>query len=70
MIDMKARELLKILRDKGCIEARQSGSHLIVKCGECQTVVAVHDGKDIAKGTLRSIERHLERCLGKGWLRK
>lgn len=67
---MTARELLRILRKHGCTEARQTGSHIVVKCGECQTVVAVHSGKDIPKGTLRSIERTLEPCLGKGWLGK
>jgi predicted RNA binding protein YcfA (HicA-like mRNA interferase family) len=66
---MKARELLRILKKRGCSEARQVGSHIIVKCGECQTVVAVHAGKDIPKGTLRAIERNLEPCLGKGWMK-
>ena len=51
----------------GCTEVRQSGSHVVVRCGHCQTVVAKHGG-DIRPGTLRSIVRDLEPCLGKGWL--
>lgn len=66
---MTSRELLRILRQHGCIEARQTASHIFIRCGECTTVVAVHKGRDIPKGTLRAIERQLERCLGKGWLR-
>jgi predicted RNA binding protein YcfA (HicA-like mRNA interferase family) len=46
---------------------RQSGSHVIVRAGTCQTVVPKHGG-DIPAGTLRAIERDLEECLGKGWL--
>jgi predicted RNA binding protein YcfA (HicA-like mRNA interferase family) len=52
----------------GCLEVRQSGSHVILRCGTCQTVVPKHGG-DIRPGTLRSIERDVEPCLGKGWLR-
>lgn len=67
---MTARELLKILRSHGCVEIQAKGSHVKVKCGECQTVVPVHAGEDIGPGLLRAIERQLEPCLGKGWLRK
>ena len=69
MVYMKPRELLKILRAHDCVEARQSGSHIIIRCGECTTVVAFHAGKDIAKGTLRAIQKQLEPCLGRGWLK-
>jgi predicted RNA binding protein YcfA (HicA-like mRNA interferase family) len=62
------RELRRILKRSGCDEVRQSGSHLEVRCGSCQTVVPVHGG-DIPAGTLRSIERDLTDCLGKDWLR-
>jgi predicted RNA binding protein YcfA (HicA-like mRNA interferase family) len=41
---------------------------MTIKCGQCKTTVSVHAGHDIAVGTLRSIERALEPCLGKGWL--
>ena len=47
---------------------RQRGSHVRLRCGECMATVPVHSGRDIAVGTLRSIERQLEPCLGKGWL--
>ncbi|MDP8929355.1 MAG: type II toxin-antitoxin system HicA family toxin [Actinomycetota bacterium] len=61
---MTARELRKLLRKAGCDEVRQSGSHLIVRCGRCQTTIPVHAGRDIAVGTLRTIARHLRPCLG------
>ncbi len=66
---MTARELRKIVRKRGCVEVRQVGSHLTIRCGECVATIAVHTG-DIPTGTLRKIERDLEPCLGKGWLRK
>lgn len=57
------------MRQLGCEELRQSGSHVVVRHpGGCQTIVAVHAG-DIPTGTLRGIERAMEPCLGKGWLR-
>lgn len=65
---MKARELRKILKAHGCIEVRQKGSHLFIRCAKCTTIVPVHVG-DIKSGTLRAIERELEECLGKGWLK-
>jgi predicted RNA binding protein YcfA (HicA-like mRNA interferase family) len=65
---VKTRELRRLLAELGCVEVRQSGSHLIVRCnGGCQTVIPIHAG-DISPGTLRNIERMLEPCLGKGWL--
>ena len=68
LLVMKARELRKILRRLGCAEVSQKGSHLKVACGDCITVVPVHKGEDIKPGTLRTIEKQLERCLGEGWL--
>lgn len=66
---MKTRELRSILKKRGCTEVRQTGSHLIVRCGDgCQTVIPIHSS-EINKGTLRGIEKHLEGCLGKGWLK-
>ncbi|MFN0061337.1 MAG: type II toxin-antitoxin system HicA family toxin [Myxococcaceae bacterium] len=66
---MKVRELLRLLKQLGCMEVRQKGSHLMVRCGDCQTTIPVHTG-DIAPGTLRAIERQLSSCLGEGWLRR
>jgi predicted RNA binding protein YcfA (HicA-like mRNA interferase family) len=64
-----ARELRRVLRRYGCVEVRQVGSHLTVRCGSCLATIAVHRG-DIPVGTLRKIERDLEPCLGKGWMRR
>ena len=63
-----SRELRRTLKRFGCVEVRQRGSHLVVRCGACQTVIPVHPGEDIGPGLLRAIERQLEPCLGKGWL--
>jgi predicted RNA binding protein YcfA (HicA-like mRNA interferase family) len=46
----------------------QKGSHVRVRCGNCQTTVPVHRGVELP-GTLRAIERDPEPCLGPGWLR-
>lgn len=59
ILEMSAREVRKALRRRGCKELRQKGSHLQVQCGSKQSTVPVHGKKDIAKGTLRSIERSL-----------
>lgn len=66
---VRAQQLRRVLRRAGCVEVRQSGSHLVVRCGTCQTVVPVHGG-DLPAGTLRSIERDLEACLGERWLKR
>jgi predicted RNA binding protein YcfA (HicA-like mRNA interferase family) len=65
-----AKDLRRILRSFGCIESRQRGSHLRVECGRCVTTVPVHAGEDIGPGLRRRIERDLEPCLAKGWLKK
>lgn len=70
VLDMKANELLKILRGYGCVELRQKGSHVRVQCGTCFTTIPVHKGEDLGKGLLRAIERDLECCLGEGWLKR
>jgi predicted RNA binding protein YcfA (HicA-like mRNA interferase family) len=66
---MKANELRRILKRKGCVEVRQVGSHLRVQCGKCFSTIPVHAGEDLGKGLLRAIERDLEPCLGKNWLK-
>jgi len=65
---LTGRQLLKRLRDLGCVELRQRGSHVVVQCGKCITTVPVHAGETLGKGLLREIDRDLEPCLGKGWL--
>lgn len=69
MVYMKSRELRKILKGFRCVEVSQKGSHLKIRCGTCTTIVPVHAGEDIARGTLHAIEKELEPCLGKGWLK-
>ena len=68
---MTGSELVRRLVALGCEKLRQNGSHvrMVSPCGRCHTTVPVHAGKDIPKGTLRAIERDMEPCLGKGWLR-
>jgi len=65
---LTGKTLLKLLKKKGCVELRQKGSHVMVKCGKCQTVVPIHAGEDLGTGLLHKIERDLEPCLGQGWL--
>jgi predicted RNA binding protein YcfA (HicA-like mRNA interferase family) len=46
-----ARELVAFLRRHGYVEERQTGSHLILKHPDKDTVVVpVHRGKDLPKG--------------------
>jgi predicted RNA binding protein YcfA (HicA-like mRNA interferase family) len=66
---MTAKDLRKLLSKHGCIEVRQKGSHLFVRCGKCTTVVPVHTGERIGKGLLASIGRDLAPCLGDDWWR-
>ncbi|MEK6275852.1 MAG: type II toxin-antitoxin system HicA family toxin [Actinomycetota bacterium] len=66
---MTGRHVLRRLRRLGCEEVRQRGSHVRVRCGRCETTVPVHAGEDLPPGTLRAIERDLEPCLGRKWLR-
>lgn len=65
---MSARALRQILRREGCVELRQKGSHLQIQCGKCRSTIPVHGGRDIKRGTLGSIERNLELCLGDDFL--
>jgi predicted RNA binding protein YcfA (HicA-like mRNA interferase family) len=67
---VKARELRAILKALGCLELRQRGSHLVVQCGTCTTTIPVHAGTDLVLGTLRAVEKQLEPCLGKAWLKR
>lgn len=67
---MTARMLIRFLRQQSCLELRQKGSHVIVQCDSCKTSIPVHAGEDLRIGLLKAIEKDLEACLGKGWLRK
>jgi predicted RNA binding protein YcfA (HicA-like mRNA interferase family) len=70
LVDVTGKALLKILKSLGCEEVRQESSHVRVRCGRCLTTVPVHAGEDLGKGLLRAIERSLEPCLGKTWLKR
>ena len=55
---LKAREVIRALERAGFIIVRSSGSHhrLVHKTDPTrQTTVPVHKGKDLSRGTLRSI---------------
>ena len=66
---MTAREVTKKLEKQGATWRQGRGSHRVYTYDDCRTVVAMHTG-DIAKGTLRAIERDFEPCFGKKWLSK
>ena len=66
---MTGRDVLRRLRELECEVVRQKGSHQRIRCGKCNTTVPVNRGVDLPPGTLRAIERDLEPCLGKKWLR-
>lgn len=63
---MTARELIRILKRRGCTAQSGKGGHMKVTCGKCKTVVPVH-ADDIRVGTLHAIIKQLEPCLGKDW---
>ena len=70
---MTARELLRIIQARGAklgVSVWEGSRHTAVSVGTCRTAIPRHPGEDIKPGTLRAIERQLEPCLGKGWLRK
>lgn len=67
--EMTSRELFKLLNRLGCeLHRTGKGSHQVWTCGECRVSIPNHSG-DIPKGTLRAIERALEPCLGKSWMK-
>jgi predicted RNA binding protein YcfA (HicA-like mRNA interferase family) len=61
--------VLRRLKAFDCEVVRRRGSHVRIRCLECETTVPVHAGEDLPPGTLRAIERDLEPCLGRKWLR-
>jgi predicted RNA binding protein YcfA (HicA-like mRNA interferase family) len=66
---MTGRDVLRRVERLSCEQLRQRGSHVIVRCpGGCQTVIPIHRGQDLPIGTLRSIVRTLQPCLGEEWL--
>ncbi len=62
-----AKDLRRLFRSLGCVDTRRHGSHLPVECGQCVTTCRCTAR---TSGLLRRIERDLETCLRKGWLRE
>lgn len=63
-----AKDIRRLLRKHKCVELRQTGSHLQVRCdGGCVTTIPVHGNHDIKTGTLKAIEKSLGMCLGPDW---
>ena len=58
---LKDVDLIRVLKKLGFFEHRQRGtSHLVLKHHDGRrTVVAIHPGRDIPKGTLHSILRDI-----------
>jgi len=54
---MKAKDIIKILREEGWEILRQEGSHIQMGKGDGRTTVPQHGSKDIKPGTLANIER-------------
>ena len=55
---VKARDLIKLLAEIGCVPVRQRGSHVFLRCaGGGVTVVPVHSGEEIGRGLLLRILR-------------
>ena len=51
-------KMVAILKSKGFIAVRQSGSHVILRHADGRrTTVPVHAGRDLGKGLLRQIMR-------------
>ena len=59
---IKDKQLIKILSKLGFIKHRQKGtSHLVmIHSDGRRTIVAIHPGKDIPRGTLKAILRDIE----------
>jgi predicted RNA binding protein YcfA (HicA-like mRNA interferase family) len=52
------QDVLLLLKRKGCVAVRQSGSHVILKHPDGRrTMVQVHKGRDLERGLLRQIMR-------------
>jgi predicted RNA binding protein YcfA (HicA-like mRNA interferase family) len=48
---MTGRRVVRLLRQLGCEVVRQRGSHVRVRCDDCETTVPVHAGADLPPGT-------------------
>ena len=54
---MRARDIIKTLKDHGWSQESQRGSHVKMKKDGRITIVPDHGGKDVPKGTVKAIER-------------
>lgn len=53
---LKARKLIKIVKQLGFLKVRQEGAHIFFKHPDDRTtVIPFHAGRDIGKGLLRAI---------------
>ena len=58
---LRAQELLAVLKRRGFVQIRQSGSHIILKHPDGRhTTVPLHKGRDLGRGLLRQILRDAE----------
>ncbi len=58
---LKARDIIRALKELGFYEVRQKGSHRCFKHQDGRfTLVPVHKGEDISRGLLRQILREIE----------
>jgi len=59
---IKAKNLIRALKKLGFSEHRQRGSsHLVLKhLDGRRTIIPIHSGKDIPRGTLKAILRDIE----------
>lgn len=67
MAEASAKDIRRLLRKYDCVELRQNGSHLQVRCGGCMSTIPIHGSSDIKLGTLKGIEKSLGVCLGPNW---
>ncbi len=54
---MRAREIIKKLKENGWDQESQKGSHIKMKKAGKMTIVPDHGGKDVPKGTVKAIEK-------------
>jgi predicted RNA binding protein YcfA (HicA-like mRNA interferase family) len=56
----ETKELIKLLKDKGYVFARQSGSHAIYKKDSSKIIIVLMHNRDIPIGTLNAIMKDAE----------
>ena len=58
---LTAREVIKLLDEKGFVKVRQSGSHAIFRHPDGRrTTVPIHKKRDLGRGLLRQIMKDAE----------